>query len=212
MMRISTTTLEAWRLFQIPDQEWMSLADLEQSILGSPTQNRPMLIGIAFEKILSDPHAYETELLRYSCDGYHFRIADADPRESGWAKIPIGGVWQVKTVGQIAGHDIVAKADYLHGADIYEIKTTGSAFDIEKYLSSCQWRFMAQLFYAPVHYRVFPYTEKDLTVTVKPCEALACYPYVGMAEDCARLVRSFAEFVTARGWHHELERRQRVAL
>lgn len=207
MMRISTTTLEAWRLFQIPDQEWMSLADLEQSILGSPTQNRPMLIGIAFEKILASPVLYGVGRCDpVPCDGYLF-TGEILPAYAG---LPPSPLWQVKTVGQIAGHDIVAKADCLHGADIYELKTTGSSFDIARYLDAYQWRFMAVLFGAPVHYRVWPYTEKDLTVTVKPCEAFTCYPYVGMEADCARLVRTFAEFVIAKGWDAELNRRQQV--
>ena len=57
-MRISATTLESYRLWRDPNQEWMSEDDLRDSILGVWKPNHKVELGSAFGRVLEDPDQY----------------------------------------------------------------------------------------------------------------------------------------------------------
>lgn len=213
-MRISTTTLESFRLFMDPEQEWMSEDALLDTIRGAFVPTRKVLVGQAFGAVLEAPELYRIP------GGYR-----VTPRGSDVA-IELGDdvmapalalidraatVFEAKAAKRYGRHDVVAKADQLRGAHLIETKTTFSTFDFDKYAASCQWRFMADIFdgVRKVTYQVFCLDEHDNgVIELKGVETFDLYPYAALHEDCDALVREFEAFVTVKGLVALLDARQ----
>jgi len=207
-MRISTTVLESFRLFLEPDQEWMTEDALVDTILGKFVPTHAVQRGKAFGCILETPDAYRVSG-GYICE--HFSFGD-DVMGPAMALIDRPHtVFEAKAIAQYAGHDVVAKADQLCGADLIETKTTES-FDFDKYAHSCQWRFMADIFKPKrITYHVFVLAEPERgpgQIELRSVETFTLYPYAGMRQDCERLVRDFDAYVTAKGLKDALDARQ----
>jgi len=198
-MRISVTTLESYRLWRDPEQDWMSEEELLDSIRGEFRPTRQVALGLAFGKILERPDRYRV------AGGYcvpdrtfgdlHF---DDDVLDPALALIDRARtVFEAKAVGAYLGHEVVAKADQMVGGDLIETKTTWSGFRVEKYLDSVQWRFMADLFAVPrVTYQVFCLSESATgVVTLTDIERLPVYAYPGLRADCEDLVREFVAYL-----------------
>lgn len=207
-MRISTTTLESYRLFADPNQEWMSEDDLLATIRGQFIPTPAVLLGQAYGLVLEDPDRYLVPG-GYQCGGYTFAMADVAP---ALALIDRRGVFEAKALKAYGDCDVVAKADHLYGAHLSEFKTT-SYFNVEKYLDSCQWRFMADIFEPlSITYHVFSLDDHGNGVAeLKDVNSFNLYPYAELHQDCADLVQEFAHFVTAKGLDGLLRERQKAA-
>jgi hypothetical protein len=196
-MRISTTTLESFRLFMTED--WMAEADLINSIKGVRVETDAMRLGTAFHRILETPEPHRT-VCGYFADGFHFPDATMQPALD---LIDRRGVFEVKSTKPYGAHTVVCKADQLVGCDGFEHKTTCSSFDADKYLASYQWRFEMAIFgpeLVRLTYRVFCLEEpKEGIVGLRGIEVVPVYRYPQLETDCADLVRRFADYVTARG-------------
>lgn len=216
-MRISTTTLESFRLFMEPEQEWMSEAELLATIRGEFVGNHKVWLGQAFGAVLEDP-------LRYRVPGGYlveprgcpetFALGD-DVMTLPLSMVRPGTIFEAKTVGRYCGHDVVAKADQLYGLNLIETKTTLSTFDFDKYATSCQWKFMADIFQVPrVTYHVFCLfeSEQNGVIDLRSVETFDLYPYPDMRSDLERLVRDFEAFVDVRGLRPVLDARQLAAV
>lgn len=205
-MRISATQLESFRLFRQPDQEWMPESDLIATIRGQVTPNPAMELGSAFGLILESPDTYRIAG-GYACKGYLF---DHRTMVEPLALVDRRGVFEAKAVKQYGRHEVSSKADHLLGADLGEFKTTTSSFNADKYLDSCQWRFMVDAFEPRrVTYHVFLLNDHgNGVVEVRGIETLRVYPYPQCHADCADLVREFADYATGKGLADILERRQ----
>lgn len=212
-MRISTTTLESFRLFMQPEQEWMPEEELLATIRGEFTGNHKVWLGMAFGAVLEHPAAYRVdrgfrvENLR-GC-GETFAFGD-DVMEPVFALIEEGTVFEAKATKRYGRHDVVARADQMVGAHLIETKTTLGAFDFDKYAESCQWRFMADIFEpSKITYRVFCLDEADNgVISLKSIESFDLYPYPALHSDCLHLVREFETYVTAKGLVALLDARQ----
>lgn len=208
-MRISTTTLESFRLFMQPDQEWMAEEDLIATIRGEfkPTHN--VLLGMAFHSIIETPEKFKTDG-GYICQGY---ALGNDIMEPALALFDRKGVFEAKATKEYGDCTVVAKSDYMRGSLIMETKTTLSTFDFDKYAASCQWRFMLDLFEASqVTYNVFClFEDAKGIIELKSIETFNLYPYPGLRGDCEDLVRRFKEYVTAKGLDGLLRERQLAA-
>lgn len=213
-MRISTTTLESFRLFMDPDQEWMSEDDLHSTIRGECVPNHKVLLGLAFGTILETPEPYKVP------GGY--RISPRGSEETFELSDDVMGpalslinrtetIFEPKAIGQYGGHDVVAKADQMIGGRIIETKSTLSTFDFDKYAASCQWRFMLDIFQAAsVTYQVSCLFESEATKVIEPrsLEVFTFYPYEGLRRDCEDLVLLFEDYVTIKGLRDYLDARQ----
>jgi len=208
-MRISTTTLESFRLFCDPEQDWMSEADLIATIKGEFVPTPAVELGKAFGLILETPDTYRVPG-GYRCNGYSFD--DATLREP-LLRIDRRGVFEAKAVKAYGPHDVVAKADHLLGAHLSEFKTTLSTFNFEKYAASCQWRFMADLFEPTrITYHVFSLDDHGNTVvTLRGIDSFDLYPYADLHADCCDLVDRFVTYVRAKGLESVLQSRQASA-
>lgn len=208
-MRISCTTLESFRLWLQPDQDWMSEADLIATIEGKFTPTPAVELGQAFGRVLEDPDRYHVKG-GYACNRYQFSDETMQP---ALALIDRRGVFEAKGVKDYGPCSVVAKADHLLGAHLSEFKTTASTFNFEKYADSCQWRFMVDIFEPlSVTYRVFCLDDHgNGIVDVKSIESFNLYPYAALHADCEALVREFATYVTAKGLDGLLRQRQAEA-
>lgn len=208
-MRISTTTLESFRLFIQPDQEWMTEADLLATISGEFKGSPAVALGQAFGRVLEDPDRYQAPG-GYRCNGYSFSESTVAP---GLALIDRRGVFEAKAVKAYGPCEVVAKADHLYGGLLSEFKTTGGTFDFDKYAASCQWRFMVDIFEPlQVTYHVFRLDDHENGVAeLRGIESFNLFPYAGLHEDCCDLLARFVEFVTAKGLDGLLRDRQKAA-
>jgi hypothetical protein len=209
-MRVSTTTLESFRLFLQPEQEWMSEADLIASIKGETVATARMRLGSALQSVLERPEAYRV-------DGGGYRHEDwflpEDVVQAALRAFDRRGVWEVKATKVYGQCTVVARADQLIGTTIVENKATLSAFDFDKYAKGVQWRFYLDIFEAAkVTYNVFCLSEPaDGPLTLRDTHSFDLYPYAALREDCGALVQEFAAFVAARGLDEFLRDRQRSA-
>jgi hypothetical protein len=212
-MRISATTLESFRLFMQPDQEWMTEADLHATIRGEFVPNHKVNLGTAFGRVLEDPDRY------LAPGGFRLTVNDEvfefgrDVMEPCLAVIDRRGVFEAKQVKSYGPYDVVSKADHVLGADLSEFKTTLSGFDPHKYLDSCQWRFMADAFQPRrITYYVFClYEAPNRVIELKSIERMPVYPYPQLHADCADIVTTFAAYVKAKGLDGILRARQEQA-
>lgn len=208
-MRISTTTIESFRLWKDPEQEWMTEDELIASIRGEFKPPPRVLLGSAFGKVLEDPDRYLVPG-GFHCNGYNF---DRDVIEPCLKVIDRRGVFEAKALKAYGACDVVAKADHLLGAHLSEFKTTLSSFDFDKYAASCQWRFMFDIFQPEqVTYHVFCLTEvTNGVIGLKEIHSFNLYRYAELHADCAALLQEFCEYVTLRGLDGYLRQRQTEA-
>lgn len=216
-MRISTTTLESFRLWLEPDNDWMPESDLVATIRGEFTGNHKVWLGQAFGAVLEDPEPYRVS------GGYRITTRGGEETFSfgddvmGPALALIERPWTIfeaKASRSYGGHDVVAKADQLHGAHLIETKTTLSSFDFDKYAHSCQWRFMLDIFGATkCTYHVFCLSESEQNgvIELKGVESFSLYPYAALHQDCCNLVAQFESYVDAKGLRGLLDARQVAA-
>jgi catechol 2,3-dioxygenase-like lactoylglutathione lyase family enzyme len=210
-VRISATTLESFRLFMEPDQEWMTEDALIATIKGEFKPNAAIRLGRAFGRILEHPERFRVPLgYVYDEQGaleFQFSAADID---RCLALVDPRGVFEAKALKAYGDCDVVAKADHLLGAHLTEFKTSTSSFDADKYLASCQWRFMVDIFGpALVTYHVFElYDHGNSVVELKDIHTFNVFPYDGLHQDCCELVAAFRDYVTAKGLDGLLRQRQ----
>lgn len=209
MLRISTTTLESFRLFSQPDQEWMTEDALLATIRGEFTPTPAINLGLAFGRVLEQPERFRVPN-GYRCDDYTF---DDATMSRPLALFDRSGVFEAKATKVYGDAVVVAKADYLHGLHCREFKTTTGSFDVEKYAESCQWRFLLDIFEAAlVTYDVFLLEDHDNGVaTLRGIESFNLFPYAELRLDCQELVGEFVSYVTVKGLDGLLRERQRRA-
>jgi hypothetical protein len=208
-VRISTTTLESFRLFMQPDQDWMSEQELIDSINGVFIPTPAVSLGLAFGKVLETPERFQVPG-GYACNGFSF---DDLTMEAPLALMDRRGVYEAKAVKRYGLCDVVAKADQIVGAHLKEHKTTCSTFNFEKYADSCQWRFMVDIFEPlKVTYHVFLLDDHgNGVVELRGIETFNLYPYANLHQDCCELLGRFVDYVTAKGLDGMLRERQKAA-
>lgn len=212
-MRISNTTLESFRLWRDPEQEWMPESELIATIRGEFKPNHRINLGSAFGRVLEDPDRYLVP------GGFQIRVNGEvfsfgrDVMEEPLSLIDRAGVFEAKAVQPYGPCDVVSKADHIHGAQLKEFKAILSTFDFDKYAAGYQWRFLADAFRpAVVTYHVFAlYEAPNGTIELRDIHTFNLFPYADLRQDCAALVRDFADYVTRRGLDGYLRARQEAA-
>lgn len=208
-MRISATTLESFRLYLDPANEWFTEDKMLATIKGEVVDTPEMALGRAFESVLMDPDRYRVANGFLYAD---YTFSDATMARP-LALVDRRGVFQVKTTKRYGAVDVVSKADQLLGAQIHEWKTTQSTFDAEKYLASYQQRFMLDAFEAAlVTYHVFSLDDHgNGVVEVRDIHTLNVFPYAALHQDCCELLAAFVDYVTTQRLDGLLRARQVAA-
>lgn len=204
-MRISTTTLESYRLYC--EGDWMPEEELIANITGQFVPTHNVKLGSAFGKVLETPDRYRVPH-GYTCDGFNF---GDDVMEEPLALMDRRGVYEAKAERRYEAATVVAKADQIVGARLIEHKTTLSTFDFEKYAKSYQWRFMADIFVpAFVTYHVFCLAEApNGVISLRGIESFNLFPYPDLHQDCCDLLRRFCDYVRTKGLESLLIERQK---
>lgn len=207
MMRVSATAVEAYRLFI--QEDWMEEADLIAQIQGKFVPDRKVLLGTAFDNVLTDPETYRV------AGGFQVGrdCFSADMMAEPLRLMDRRGVAQAKATKDYGDVQIVAKADRLIGAELVENKTTLGSFDADKYERSAQWRLMADIFQPlQITYHVFCLKDDESgIIDLRSIETIRFYPYDALHQDCAALVRDFRHYVQVRGLVPLLEQRYQEA-
>ena len=197
MIRVSTTTLEAYR--RAVQTEFGNADELAAQIRGEPTPiSWQMQAGTAWHSVLASDDRASYYIERLVCGrSYRFdRSAAVESRKH------IGpGLWEVKATAQIDGVTVVAQADHVRGLVIQDAKTKFSNPDARDYEQSLQWRFYllvhgARLF----EYNLFDFADpKGGYCELRNIVSFAFWPYAGMEQDCRRWLHSFLAWAEGRG-------------
>lgn len=212
-MRVSATTLDKFRLWLEPEQDWLTENELIQTIKGEPfTPTRDMQLGLAYGVILRYPDEHRMLWGGYSSHGFQFAETAVDPMLD---EIDRKGVFETKGTLMLNGVTLVAKADHLYGAHLSEFKATLGSFDCEKYLASAQWKVMTLIFEPElITYRVACLSENKKEGGVIRLRSLECfntYPYAALEQDVNDLVREFVHYCKVRKLDELLKEKQRHA-
>lgn len=217
LLRVSTTMVESYRL--LCTQPWMGEADLTETVRGEFKGNERTRCGSAFHSILESPTTYLVagDSPHFAADGrrpedpaaepFRFRIEDV---MAGLEGIPAGGTFEVKETRTVSHFSIVgpvqvqvvAKVDHVTGTHVREHKTKYTAFDIDRYFESYQWRAYLWVFgasrveYAVHRFKGEPTTEKPMVLN--GIETFRFYPYGGLDGDCRRWATEFVDWAIGR--------------
>jgi hypothetical protein len=200
-LRISVTTLEAFRLYV--DTDWKPEAELLATIRGEFVATPRMRLGSSGHCALENKEPSHIAEAGHKCDGFLWSpetVAQIRPY------YPTGGLSEIKGTRdwQIGGRTVTlsAKGDHFIGTEQIEAKFSLSPFDPDRYLPSLQWKSYALIFGpTSVKYVVFAcdLDEDSGEVTVKEAHPLTLYPYAGMESDVTEYLSRFVEYVDARG-------------
>ena len=181
-MRISATTLESYRLYRAFD--WMTTEDMVATATGTTEWTPAMRAGTLFEAAV---------------DGDATEGVDESDVRGVQARLPEGRITQAKVTLDVLGHEIVAKADYLHGLQVRDLKTTQKSIKIDRYLDSLQWRVYLEAFGGTEFwYDVVQIKLINGIWTVKGMEQFVCYPYPSMRHDIEHWVDRYVS------WHRTM--------
>jgi hypothetical protein len=182
-VRISTTTLESFRLFMEPDQEWMTEKTLIDTIRGEFVPNRGVLLGSGVRQGARGSRPYLVPGGYHVNHGFSFSEATMAP---ALAIIDRRGIFEAKREAAYGAVDVVAKADHILGAHLSEFKTTARR-STSTSTPSCQWRFMVDIFEPlKVTYHVFLLDDHENGVAeLKGIETFNLYPYAGCTRTAA---------------------------
>jgi hypothetical protein len=212
-VRFSVTLLESFRRYQ---DGLLGEAQLVARIRGTDAPTWRVLLGRAYDAVLQHPDRYAVPGGYYYNDPecprpFRFEEADVAPALAVIPSHHDPERFQPKRERELAGHVVVAKADYLEGLHVDEFKTRVGDVDVEGYLDSVQWRFLLTLFDADsVTYRVFRLADpSDGPPRLRSIETLPLFRYAALEDECVAHVEAFARWVYARGLWQELQMSRR---
>lgn len=209
MLRMSTTTLESFRLWR--DGDWMAEDDLLLTIRGVFTPTPAINLGSAFGKVLETPDRYRVDGgYRITVNRQVYTFDDVTMAPALALMDHTHGCFEAKATKAYDDCLVVSKADQIVGAHLYEHKTTCGSFDFEKYADSYQWRFMADAFEPlAITYHIFLLEDHENGVaSLRGIESFDLYPYAALHQDCADLVAAFRAYVVTKGLDGLLRQRQ----
>jgi hypothetical protein len=205
-MRISATTLEAFRLFELG---FKPEAELVATIQGQFTPTPRVQLGKVFGHILEHPVAHQVRDGYAACAderhcgraGYRFEADVVDPV---LARIDRRGFFEVKAFKRYGPHVVVSKADHVLGAVLSEFKTRVGRVCLERYVDSMQWRFMADTF-RPTVVRYLVVELREDPIRLVDVHELPLTPDpVRVHDECRGRVEAFAAYVRRRNLAHYL--------
>lgn len=193
-MRLSVTTVEAYRLFRT--EEWMTWERFRNQVIGEYEPTEDMQRGTAFHSILEYPGHYRDEASgNYICDGFEMDGASID-RFLCWMP---PGLPEVKTELEMCGHTVVGKCDLLAGLEVHDFKCP-KQIKPDGYHASYQWRLYLEIFGCDL----FVYDVCDLRPVKRGSNVYhiwdwhpyKLYRYPSIREDCERIVAECGEFLS----------------
>lgn len=197
MLRVSTTTLEAYR--RLLTNEYAVEAELVAQVQGKPfAPSWQMQAGSAWDRLLSYEEAESVEEVGNTHCAVHMGDFSFHAEQLYQATRHCGpGLWQVKnnlevftTWGPV---NLVGVADQMHGLKIQENKAKFSTPDARDYEQSLQWRLYLWLFGASsVRYNLFYFRDpKDGYCELTDILTFCFFPYADLEADCRSWLNDF---------------------
>lgn len=154
-MRISTTTIESFRLLKFED--WQTEEKFIAQVKGETPPSKNMELGTAFHDIIQNPHERLQDGVFVAKNGVVFPM---DVIMKCFEHINYDYPFEIKLTKKydVLGESItvVSQVDQLIADHVMELKSCWSAFDYDKYSNSMQWRFYLDIFESSmVRYNVF---------------------------------------------------------
>lgn len=212
-MRLSITTIEAYRLYR--DGDWMELETLVAQIKREAPQTEKMLRGIAFHSVLERPLACR----EMSLEGHQYRVGARDgsgdfvfagePMDrmlEVWPKLPAP---EVKSTFDVDGVTVVGVADALEGVTVWEAKCS-ERIDVENYFESFQWRALLKLYSATVARYVLAQGRDcgGRFIVIDSVLPVTLYRYPSLDDDVRSLTLECADFIAKRGLESYVQERE----
>ena len=180
-MRLSTTTIESYRLFRLED--WMTEDAMVATALGTTEWTPRMAVGSLFEAAINGEGSRSEGVITVTGDHGDCRFGAGDVDRMARI-LPNIRTPQVKAEMPLIGHTLVGVADYLCGPQIRDIKTTQKTISPERYERSIQWKSYLSLFGGDHFvFDVCQMEEEEQHVwAVRQYQTVECFPYPGMKE------------------------------
>ena len=192
MYRVRVTDLDAFDWYLNMDQ---SLEEFRRRLMRLDPPTEPMLRGTAFHAMMEHARAGD-EIDQFEKDGFTFKVAgdlELELDTDGYAEVlgskmlNIDGM-EVRLSGRV---------DYVSPRAVTEFKTTGK-LNLERYMSSYQWRCYLEMFERDIaEYVIFTVRKNKRTGIhmIYDCDPLTLRRYPGMGDDVERKVRDFVWFI-----------------
>jgi hypothetical protein len=197
-MRLSTTTVESYRLFRTFD--WMEEDSMIRTALGLTEWTPRMAVGSGFEAAVNGEGSHSDGVIKIDSDhgAFYFEEKDAERIAS---RLPEHRLPQVKAQATVCGHDLVGVADYICGAEIRDLKCTQKTINSELYVRSLQWQSYLRLFGGKRFWFDVCHMEegKDGVWRVRDFEQIVCSPYPGMDDYLDYWVHQYT------AWYEQME-------
>ncbi|MRS02112.1 hypothetical protein EG832_02595 [bacterium] len=199
MLRISTTTVEAFRRFRTTD--YLPEEKLIRQIKGEEPPSEYMTLGTAFHDIMENPHdRLDHDKQLFVSNGISFEFEGINkvydlidysfPFEHKTEKIYFPDGKEIS---------IVAKVDQLKAMYVGELKSCWSTFDYEGYAGSCQWKFYSDIFEALRVDYIVAVLKNERPVRLSELHTFSMYPYTGMQAELIEVLSDMAAWIEFRG-------------
>ena len=179
-MRLSTTTIESYRLFRLED--WMTEDAMVATALGTTEWTPRMAVGSLFEAAINGEGSRSDGVITVTGDHGDCKFGAGDVDRMA-RLLPQHRTPQVKAEMPLIGHTLVGVADYLCGPQIRDLKTTQKPISPDRYDRSLQWKSYLTLFGGDEFvFDVCQITDDANVWSVKQYATVECRPYPGMRE------------------------------
>lgn len=188
-LRLSITDLDQYVYFRGSDQEPDELMRrLRKEEPPSPAMETGRALHTALEL------AQEGQYIALEANGYTFNVL-------GDVRLELPRLRELKAEESIyidpnLSVTLVGKVDAVAGLTVYDHKTS-SRFDAERFFDTYQWKYYLEIFKAQTFvWNVFVLKQVGLTeFDVTEFHQLKQHRYIGMAADCAALLREFLDYL-----------------
>lgn len=192
MLTVRASTLESYRLYTDPDNDFITTEEIEARIRGEKRDaGDAASLGTDFHAAVSGdyfgPRRFEYESIITARQGLDGALSEVP----GSIVLDVDG-----TKVRLTGH-----ADWLLGLDVLELKTSSKPIAPDKHAESMQWRVYVLLFEVErVTYRQVQLDEtSDGEVFAKHIDDVVMFPYPKLREDVIACLRSLLDFARVRG-------------
>lgn len=203
MITIRSSTVESFRLYNDPDNDFISVDEMESRLRNQANDDR--------EEDLTDRRDVGTAL-HDTVSGTYVGAALFDPATIEKVRRGLGGVPSEVSGCVVLDVDgmkvrITGHADWLLGLDMLELKSSPKTIAPEKFADSMQWRCYVLIFgLKRIVYRLVHLDEDDDGVIyAKSITDVPMYPYPKLQDDVIACLRSLLAFAAVRDCLDALE-------
>jgi hypothetical protein len=196
MITLRASTVELFRLYNDPDNDFISMEEMEERLRHQENDDREedladrRDVGTALHDTVSGTYVGAALFDESTIEKVRRGLGGVPSEVSGSVVLDVDGV-KVR----ITGH-----ADWLLGLDMLELKSSPKPIPPEKFADSMQWRCYVLIFgLKRIVYRLVHLDEDDDGVFyAKSVADVPMYPYPKLQDDVVECLRSLLAFAEVR--------------